>query len=105
MSVETTSVPGRWTNRGYFEAASMEGARWRTSLRRLTLQRGSFHILAVAEIHGMGADERWILEVKGWQWQAHGSQTQFVVTKPFRTRAGAMLEAEDIIEAAARQRG
>jgi len=99
----TTRIAGRWTLRAAFEVASMDGARWHTSTRKLTLLRGPFHVLAVAEIRGAGAEERWYLMVTGWAWQMDGVKA-FTSTKRFMTRAGAMLEAEDIIQSASAAR-
>lgn len=100
----TITVPGCWTDPACFHAARMEGSRWLTSPRRLTLQRGHSHALAMADLRGVGRDARWHLTVSGWSWLVPGSKTALITTKQFMTRAGAMLEAEDIIQSAAMMR-
>lgn len=57
-------------------------------------------VLADVRSNGLtGAERRWLLRVAGWEWRV--SDGGYHHAKAFLTRAGAEIEAEDIISSAA----
>lgn len=101
MSDTSMCPPGRWEGSARRRAAWVAAPRWYTGPDRLTFSAGNTVLATVTSNGADGADARWVLRVTGWQWRVDPGHDLFMATKPFMSRSGAQLEAEDIIAAAA----
>lgn len=99
--MSTTTVPaGRWQHLQRRRAAATANPQWYTKPQSLHLMSGQVPLATVRSNGRAGAEERWLLQVSGWEWQIHDDPSVYHQAKAFRSRAGAQIEAEDIVAAA-----
>ena len=87
---------GLWQDTARRRAAAIRGAQWHTQPDRATLLAGHYPLAAAAR----RSDGRWLLSIPGWRWRVTENPDTFSDVRVFATKAGAMLEADDILEAA-----
>lgn len=93
--------PGRWQPHALRRVVAIEAPIWHAAPGgSLALMAGAHVLATVRSNRKEGAAQRYLLQVPGWEWRSCAEPAEHSHAKRFMTRAGAQIEAEDIVAGA-----